>query len=291
MEYIADAEKICKPTWYMKALRIKPDYDAAAENYATAAKVFLQKKDYNKAVECYEKAADICIRPSDRVRYEVAILNISNRPDANTNTNIRVLLQRIIDMYLGIGNLARAAQYKKFLADYLLSIEPESCDSICDLYLEAGHLYECENQTVTGEECCILAYHIYAENGKYDKAIAGFDELVQKWVVGKPGTKQTSRIYRVNEFFCKIGLCHLANNDMIGAKRAFQNYDELYGAFANSREGILLDKLIQSCENNDVDMFQEAIHEYDCIKKLDNWMVTILCTIKKSLKNEEMSLV
>lgn len=69
-----------------------------------------------------------------------------------------------------------------------------------------------------------------------------------------------------------------------------EKYADAHVGFDTTREYDLLNKVIQSVEDDDVDAFTQYVFDYDKLSKLDNWKTTILLRIKRSLSDEELSL-
>lgn len=67
-----------------------------------------------------------------------------------------------------------------------------------------------------------------------------------------------------------------------------KKYDELYPAFAESREYKLVKLLLEKVESSDEDGFTEAVKEYDSISRLDQWFTSILLKIKKQINTDDI---
>ena len=55
-------------------------------------------------------------------------------------------------------------------------------------------------------------------------------------------------------------------------------------SFENTREYQFLSGILDCVENNDQDLFTQKVHEFDKLTKLDNWKISILLKIKKSME-------
>lgn len=54
-------------------------------------------------------------------------------------------------------------------------------------------------------------------------------------------------------------------------------------SFENTREYQFLLGILGCIENNDQDLFSQKVFEFDQMTKLDNWKISILLKIKKSM--------
>lgn len=52
------------------------------------------------------------------------------------------------------------------------------------------------------------------------------------------------------------------------------------------REELLLQSLLAACEEQNADMFSEAVAEYDKISRLDQWHTTLLLRVKKTIEGD-----
>jgi alpha-soluble NSF attachment protein len=52
------------------------------------------------------------------------------------------------------------------------------------------------------------------------------------------------------------------------------------------REELLLQSLLSACEEQNADMFSEAVAEYDKISRLDQWHTTLLLRVKKTIEGD-----
>jgi len=71
------------------------------------------------------------------------------------------------------------------------------------------------------------------------------------------------------DFFFKSGLCFLANEDLIGCKRALENYCLEDPTFETDRKKKFLTSLLVACEQLDADLFAKSVQDYQKITPLD----------------------
>ncbi|KAJ1502449.1 hypothetical protein HMI56_002691, partial [Coelomomyces lativittatus] len=127
---------------------------------------------------------------------------------------------------------------------------------------------------------CLLKIATFAAQLEhYSKAI----ELFEK--VAADSINNTLTKWSVKEYFLKAGLCHLASEDAVGARRAIERYSEIDLTFSKQREFSFLNGLLEALESGDVDAFTSHVVEFDNLTKLDNWKTTLLLRVKKSMES------
>lgn len=89
-------------------------------------------------------------------------------------------------------------------------------------------------------------------------------------------------------FFVKAILCRLGEEDVVGARRDFDEFLNLSPSWERSREAAFLLRTFSAIENRDANEFATASAEYNQVKgKLDRWMSDILVEIKKRLEGDD----
>lgn len=83
------------------------------------------------------------------------------------------------------------------------------------------------------------------------------------------------------DLFFKSALCYLADDDMIGAKRAIQNYQIDDPNFDSSRENDLLMSLIEAVEAKSEEDFIKIVSGYVKITPLDKVKNQLVAKIKE----------
>lgn len=92
--------------------------------------------------------------------------------------------------------------------------------------------------------------------------------------------------FNAKGYFLQSILCHLANNDGVGAEQALAKYEGVDYTFGESREGKFSRQLVECVEGLDVESFATACFEYDRISKLDPWKTSMLVKVKRSIQDD-----
>ncbi|CAD2108230.1 SNAP protein, putative [Plasmodium vinckei] len=96
----------------------------------------------------------------------------------------------------------------------------------------------------------------------------------------------TQCIYGARDYYIKAGILHIVIGDIVNAKISIDKYSSNDPRFASSREKKFLDNIIDAITEQNIEYFEEIVHEYDRVTKLDNWKIYFLYNIKSKLNVE-----
>lgn len=230
----------------------------AEKSYLTAAECLLRVKQLHEAASNYVSAAN-AIRKTDATR---------------AATHLKTSVQYLISG----GNFAIAA---KNLQDAGELFEQENNpEEAMECLKSAADYYESENQPSRSSTCLLKVAQMLAQAEKYDEAIALYEK------VAKASIDNSLTKWSVKDYLFKAGLCQLCKGDLIGAKRALEQYAELDVTFAGTRENKLLGAIMTAYEGYDVDAFTAAVQEFDSITPLPPFITTLLLRIKNRITAE-----
>ena len=69
-----------------------------------------------------------------------------------------------------------------------------------------------------------------------------------------------------------------------------ERYEDQHPAFEGCRENILIKRLIDAVEENDLVAFDAAVKQYEKITEMTPWTQAHVKTIRKALQDEELDL-
>merc|ERR1712100_136507 len=159
-------------------------------------------------------------------------------------------------MYVAEGRFSIAAKHQKDIAE----------------------IYEGENASSSANQCLLKVALFSAQLEKYARAIEIYEQIAQSSI------NNNLLKWSVKDYLFRAQLCHLANGDLVSAKRAMERYTDIDPSFSSSREFKFLNDIIAAVEAFDTEAFTAATVEYDSISKLDSWKSTILLRIKNAVK-------
>ncbi|KII68198.1 Beta-soluble NSF attachment protein [Thelohanellus kitauei] len=238
--------------WYTVAKMWKDGGDA----YLEAAKIsesilsnnYGAMENYSKAANCYRKEA-----PLDSVKY------------------YQMVIKQCIDLgshSIAAKNSAVCAEvYENELQDIPKSIE--FYQKAADLYLDDGSPANANKYLLKVAERCAI-------QREYAKAIDIY-EKVGKYSIGNDLLK-----YAAKDYFFKASLVALAY-DVLEAQKAICGYCEASNYFKTSGQCTLVKKILQSVEDEDSTIFDDAIKEYLSVNQMDEWTQTMITRIRESI--------
>jgi len=158
--------------------------------------------------------------------------------------------------------------------------ESQDLSRAADSFVRAGEWYEQEDAKATANACFKDAADLLAELDRFQEAIRLYDQVAD-YSLGSALTK-----YSVKEYWLKSGLCALAAQDSVTARRNLARYATQDVTFPSTREAKFLNALVDAVEAGDQEAYTGAVVDYDQITKLDNWKTSILLKIKKGIQDE-----
>lgn len=190
------------------------------------------------------------------------------------------VLQTAIQHYTSKGNFRRAATHQQNLAE-VYEIELGDDKAALAAYELAAQWFESDNAEALANKLYLKVADLAALVGDYTTAIAKLESVAQS------SLNNNMLKWSVKDYLLKAGICHLATNDTVAARRALERYVEMDSSFMGTRENLLLNDLLVTVEQGDQDAFAEKLFQYDQVSKLDKWKTTILLRVKNNIEKEE----
>ncbi|ANB15413.1 Sec17p [Sugiyamaella lignohabitans] len=148
-------------------------------------------------------------------------------------------------------------------------------------YDNAGEWYFQDQAEALSNKAFLKVADLSALNGDYVTAIEKFER------VAKQSLNNSLNKWSLKEYFLKAGVCRVAEQDLVSADRALEQYLEWEPSFGTTREYQLLSNIIAAVQEGDEQLFTDKLMEFDQFSKLDRWMVTITLRIKEHLQSAE----
>jgi len=191
---------------------------------------------------------------------------------------IQALTQTVVHLTQG-GRFRQAADREKEIAQIYLQ-ESHDLRRACESFVRAGDWYAQEDATATANACYKDAADLHAELDEYPQAIARYEQIANHSL-----TSALTK-YSVKEYWLRAGLCALAMNDIVAAKRNMKKYTDQDASFVSTRESKFLKVLVDAVEDGDQEAFTAAVVEFNQVTQLDNWKTAILLKIKRGIQDE-----
>ncbi|KAJ1516618.1 hypothetical protein HMI54_008776 [Coelomomyces lativittatus] len=253
-------------------------FEEAEELFSKAAHQYKLAKKWKEAGNAYLRSADMQIRLGERDEAANRFLDASNVFKKISPEEAIQSLKQAIDILTERGRFQMAAKHQKTIAE-IYENDLMDLEKSMQAYETAAEWFQGEDAPALANGCLLKIATFAAQLEHYSKAI----ELFEK--VAADSINNTLTKWSVKEYFLKAGLCHLASEDAVGARRAIERYSEIDLTFSKQREFSFLNGLLEALESGDVDAFTSHVVEFDNLTKLDNWKTTLLLRVKKSMES------
>ncbi|KAK9449676.1 soluble NSF attachment protein [Limtongia smithiae] len=255
-------------------------FEDAGDMYIEAANAFRLEKDMINAGKAFEKAAQMQLKSESKDEAASTYIDAYKAFRKVDPEEAGRLLIQAITLFTSRGQFRRAATYKQDLAT-LYETELNDMPRAMDAYDEAGEWLSNDQADALANKAWLKVGEIAALQEDYPRAIAKYEQVARASL----GNNLTR--WSMKDYFFKAGLCHIANKDIVSAKRAVEEYAELDPTFVQTREYNLLVDVIAAVEDGDQERFTDKVFQFDQFSKLDKWKTTILLRIKKSIQEED----
>ena len=190
-------------------------------------------------------------------------------------------LQSAVQIFIKAGRFHMAATNEKEIAElYEGSLgQPEQA---IKWYESAADRYSAENSPAISQSLTLKVAHLAARQKHFDKATAIFEEVAHASI------NDSLQKYSVRDYLFRAGLCQLANTEigLLEAKKKILSYASLDPTFSQSRECTLLQDILDSLEEDDLDKFTQSLSEFDKVHSLDEWKTSLLYAVKSRFQEE-----
>ncbi|KDQ10359.1 hypothetical protein BOTBODRAFT_163918 [Botryobasidium botryosum FD-172 SS1] len=257
-------------------------FKEAGDLYQQAANAFRLEKQSKEAGGAFCKEAECREKAGEEADAANVYLKAAKTPhqfkEEYPDLAIRAL-ESAIRLLHRIGQFRQAADREKEIANIWLQ-GISDIGKACESFERAGEWYSQENAQATANACFKDAADLHAELDHFPVAI----ELYEK--VANYSLTSALTMYSVKDHWLRAGLCALATQDTVTARRNLQRYGTQDATFPSTREGKFLESLVEAIEAGDIEAFTAAVVEFDKITKLDNWKTIILSKIENGIQDE-----
>ncbi|KAE9408132.1 vesicular-fusion protein SEC17 [Gymnopus androsaceus JB14] len=254
-------------------------FEEAGDLYQQAANSFKLEKLFKEAGDCFAREAECREQCKETNEAANAWWNAAKAYKRGfPNLAIQALTQTIVHLTKG-GRFRQAADREKEIGQIYLQ-ESQDIRKACESYERAGDWYAQEDAAATANACYKDAADLHAEIDEFPQAISRYEQVADHSL-----TSALTK-YSVKDYWLRAGLCALAMNDPVTARRNMQKYCTQDATFASTREAKFVNALIEAVQAGDPESFTGAVVEFDQVTKLDNWKTNILLKIKKGIQEE-----
>ncbi|CAG7849973.1 Vesicular-fusion protein SEC17 [Serendipita indica DSM 11827] len=258
------------------------NYEATGDLFQQSGNQFKLEKRYKEAgdafkeeAKCREAMGDDARNEAANAWWQAAKAYKQGFPDLAVDA-----LSHTIKHFCATGKFRQAADREKEIAQIYVK-ELNDVKRGCESYDQAAEWYDQEDSKATATSCRRDAADLYAELGEYDLAIERYRKVADSYM-DSPLTR-----FNVKEIWLREGLCALAKGDYAQASNLLARTRTVDPTFQTTREAKFLSTLTDAVSQGDVEMFTNALVEWDHVSKLDNWKTAILLAAKAKLLSAE----
>jgi alpha-soluble NSF attachment protein len=277
---LASAEEALQPKKSFLFFNNSPDYLEASERFVRAGNAFKGCREWRSAGDAFKRAADLDVRSGEvdeSARKLLSAASCYKKCDAALAVEV---IKQALDVLLRAGRFHLAAAQEKDIAE-LYETQLDDPNNAILYYERAAERYAGEDSSSIAQSCRLKAAALAALSGKdYEKAARLYEEAASESVV------DALRKYSVRDFLLRAGICRLASEDRIAARRAIEGYPAIDSSFVGTRECALLNDVLTALEAEDGEAFTEAVSSFDRTSSLDDWKTRMLLAIKNNINEE-----
>jgi alpha-soluble NSF attachment protein len=197
--------------------------------------------------------------------------------------------QKAVALLIDAGRLTQAAKLCKECAELYESEEVDLGEKshvvlAIEAYEQAAELFGMEDSKGQASGCQAKVAELCSaalEPPDLIRSASIYEQL------GRNCLESNLLKFNAKGYFLQAILCHLANNDAIGAEQALSKFESIDYTFGESREGKFARQLVECVEGLDAELFATVCFEYDRISKLDPWKTSMLVKVKRSIQGDE----
>eukprot|EP01116_Phalansterium_solitarium_P004495 TRINITY_DN15511_c0_g1_i1.p1 TRINITY_DN15511_c0_g1~~TRINITY_DN15511_c0_g1_i1.p1 ORF type:complete len:300 (-),score=69.66 TRINITY_DN15511_c0_g1_i1:206-1105(-) len=264
-------------SWFLSDSRSQ--YEDAAEEFVRAGTHFKMAKDFTSAAAAFTRASDCYARCGEqalaaaRLGDAAACARHNGQPAAHAD--VTASMARAAELYCSNGNLSSAARLFQDIGD--LNRGAGEFQSAAEAYQRAADLYEAESKPSLATGCIVVVAEVLAQAGKHQEAAETFETAARHCRSGgRP------KGFQVQEHLLRAAICHVAAEDLVAARRA---YDQCVGherSFAEHRNGVLLNRVIDAVDPRDAAALTDVVDEFEYRTAPSPWMLSMLRSIQET---------
>ncbi|KAL5641128.1 hypothetical protein ACGC1H_001570 [Rhizoctonia solani] len=254
-------------------------YEEAGDLYQQAANSFKIDKQFKEAGDAFKQEAQCREQCGEKDDAANAYWNAAKAYKRGFPELAAEALSSTVTLLTKAGRFRQAADREKEIAQIYLQ-EKQDLGKACESFERAGEWYAQEDAMATANACFKDAADLHAELGNYAHAISRYEQVADHSLTSAL-TKHS-----VKEYWLRAGLCALAMQDTVTARRNLAKYGQQDVTFPSTREAKFVNSLADAVEAGDREGFTNAVFEYDQVTKLDNWKTSILLHIKRGIADE-----
>lgn len=281
---ISEAEKLAKPQtgFFSSLLGSLSSYrlEEATDLYVQAANSYRLNKDFAAAGDQFVRAADLQRKLNNHNDVANQLIEAYKcYKSVSPSDAIDALLKAIHIFLTQNGQFRRAANFQMDLADLHESVGDVANATLA--YEKAGDYFSTDHAEALANKAYVKCADLNAAAGDYSKARDLYDAII-KTSLGNNLTK-----WNLKDYFFKNLLCTLCLDDVVEAQKRLHAFADDEPLWPSTREFKLVEDILDSIQNGDVQAYSDRVYEYDQFSKLDKLKTQLLLKVKNSVVEKD----
>ena len=277
---IAEAEKLLKPQLgfflFLSGSSASMRKEDATDLYIQAANLYRLKKDFNLAGAQFVKAAEIQESLGNHNDTANHLVEAYKCFKGVSLTDAISSLSKAIHIFLTQnGQFRRAANFTMDLAELYESVN--DYENASKSYEQAGDYFTTDHAEALATKAFLKCADLYALNGNYKRAVELYDNIIKN-LLGNSLSR-----WSLKDYFFKVVLCVLCMDDVIEAHKRKDQFLQDDPSWGQSREYKLVEGILESIDQGDVEGFSDKVFDFDQFSKLDKLKTQLLLKVKNSV--------
>ncbi|KAL7937457.1 soluble NSF attachment protein [Trichoderma chlorosporum] len=248
-------------------------FKEAAQAYQLQGQNIQAGKTHERAAEIREKnlkeltdAADSYVNASDAYR----------KHDDDAAIRCRESAFALIQRSTSENKANRLSRIKEMLGQ-IYELDKKDLEKARQAYKEAADRIRVERELNSNKLLTQYA-DLSARVGQYTAAIEAYDSIINS-MLGNGNMK-----WSLSTYCFKACICHLADGDMVGTRRALESYQQKDNEFSSQYKYKLIADLCDAIDEQSQEKFTEHLMQFDRTSRLDPWMTEIFLKVKNSIE-------
>lgn len=277
---IAEAEKLLKPQLgfflFLSGSSSSMRKEDATDLYIQAANLYRLLKDFNQAGAQFVKAAEIQESLGNHNDCANHLVEAYKCFKGVSPSDAISALSKAIHIFLTQnGQFRRAANFTMDLAELYESVNDN--ESAAKSYEQAGDYFTTDHAEALANKAFLKCADLFALDGNYKKAVELYNNIIKN-LLGNSLSR-----WSLKDHFFKVILCVLCMDDVIEANKRTDQFLQDDPSWAQSREYKLVQGILDSIDQGDVEGFSDKVFDYDQFSKLDKLKTQLLLKVKNSV--------
>lgn len=275
---VEEAEEAAKPKKWL-VFSSAPDYMDVAELFNRAGNAFKSCQEWEEAASAFLRSAEMERKAGEVDESARKLLSAASCLKKCNPLKAVQTIESALDVLLHSGRFHLAASHEKEVAE-LYETQLDDPQNAIKYYERAAERYAGEDSSAMAQNCRLKAASLAALSGFPDKAALIYEDAASESV------SDQLRKYSVRDYLLRAGICRLAGEDRVAAKRCIDGYPAIDASFGSTREFKLLTDILTALDGDDMEAFTVSVTTFDKTNALDDWKTKMLLKVKKNIDEE-----